>query len=83
MADTVERRRAGRLRTLKHGRIFIDAMSTLNCAVRNMGAGGARLVLPSVVGVPERFTLDIAGDRRVAARVVWKTYTDIGVAFEA
>jgi hypothetical protein len=80
---SVERRRHTRHRVLKAARILFNKTSVISCRVRNLSDGGARLDLPSVLGVPPDFTLDIAGDRRADARVVWKTGSEIGVAFNA
>lgn len=76
-----ERRQEPRRRTLKAGRVLIDKKSVLNCTIRNLSEHGGRLDIDSVVGVPEEFVLDIAGEGARRARVVWKTYTSLGVKF--
>jgi hypothetical protein len=80
--DQVERRRALRMRTLKKGRIVVESKSTFNCTVRNLSATGGRLELPSVVGVPDSFVLDVVDGPKLLAHVVWKTFTALGVAFD-
>jgi len=79
-AQAEERRREPRRRTLKAGRILIDKKSVLNCTVRNLSAHGSRIEINSVLGVPEEFLLDIAGETPRKAQVIWKTYTELGVA---
>ena len=77
--DGTERRQEPRRRTLKAGRVLIDKKSVLNCTIRNLSEHGGRVDIDSVVGVPEEFVLDIAGEGTRRARTVWKTYTSLGV----
>jgi hypothetical protein len=82
MAD--EPRSAPRRRTLKGGRIVVnDGFSTFDCTVRNMSETGAKLVISSVLGVPERFTLAMDDGRSFSCEVAWRTETEIGVRFTA
>ena len=79
----MEKRREPRTRTLKTARIvFNDGGSVIDCVVRNLSSGGALLVLPNVLGVPETFELHIDSDGSCrAARTIWKGHGTIGVAF--
>lgn len=71
-----------RRRTLKGGRIVINSgFSTFQCTVRNLSMGGARLTLPSIVGIPEVFQLLLDDGQKFDCTVAWKTATDIGVKF--
>ena len=78
-----ERKRYPRLRTLKPGKIVFDRRScVIDCMVRNMSAAGACLVLPSTLGVPDRFDLVIATEKYPRpCRLAWKDETRVGVTF--
>src|SRR4051812_35185507 len=77
-----ERRSAQRHRVLKKGRIVLNTgFSTLDCMVRNLSDGGAKLLVNSVVGVPDRFELSIDHGGRQPCRVAWRQLNELGVAF--
>jgi PilZ domain-containing protein len=80
----LERRKHPRHRTLKGGRIvFHRGFSALDCTVRNLSEGGACLVLPTTVGIPDAFELTIQPERKtVPCRVAWRSATRIGAAFQ-
>ncbi len=78
-----EKRKSVRTRALKGGRIVInDGMSTIDCTIRNLSAGGAKLLLETSVGIPERFTLSLADGVSHICQVKWRTIKEIGVGFE-
>ena len=79
----MQKQREPRIRTLKTAHIvFNDGGSVIDCVVRNLSSGGALLLLPSVLGVPETFELLIDSDGSLrATRTVWKGRGQIGVAF--
>jgi len=79
-----ERKTGQRRRTLKPGKIVFDRRScVIDCMVRNVSAAGACLVLPSTVGVPDRFDLVIAAESYPRpCRVAWKDDTRVGVTFK-
>ena len=82
MSDTTEKRATERRRTLKGGRIiFNGGRSTIDCKVRNLSAQGARLEVPSVVGIPNTFDLQVGGDGLQGCRVAWRTLKELGVEF--
>jgi hypothetical protein len=83
MSGLMETRRVPRIRTLKTAHIvFNDGGSVIDCLVRNLSSGGALLVLPSVLAVPETFELLIDSDGSLRkARTIWKGHDRIGVAF--
>ena len=74
-------RRAARRKVLKSGVIIIGRRSTLNCTVRNMSVRGAKLEVPTVVGIPDAFELVIDGQTHTC-RVAWRRLKELGVAFE-
>ncbi len=78
-----ERRQVPRRTVLKSGRIVFNAgRSTIDCTVRNLSSSGAKLVLSSVVGIPDSFDLLLDGARH-PSRVVWRTLKELGVEFSA
>ena len=85
MADAPlpERRRAPRRRVLKAARILIDKKSVISCTVRNVSDTGSRLEVASLLGIPELFELEIAGEPRRPVRRVWVSSSGIGVDFAA
>lgn len=53
-----EKRKAQRRRVLKDGKIvFADGKCLLDCTIRDVSDTGARLLIATTVGVPERFHL--------------------------
>jgi hypothetical protein len=82
MFDTLENRAAVRRKTLKGGRIIFNAgRSTIDCSIRDLSSKGARLLVTSVVGIPNTFDLSISGTDRQPCRVVWRALKELGVEF--
>lgn len=79
----VEKRKALRARTLLGGVIaFNSRASTMDCQVRNLSSGGAKVAFTNTAVVPDQFDLAIARqDRSFRARMVWRTPNEAGVAF--
>ena len=78
-----ERRRAIRRKVYLGGRVaFNHRRSTVDGLIRNMGEGGARLVLPHPVLLPAEFDLAVAVmDRSFRARIAWQGSCELGLAF--
>jgi len=77
-----ERRRTYRQRTLKGGRIVTnDGHSTFDCTVRNLTPEGAKLVVTSIIGIPQRFGLALLDGRKFECETIWHTETELGVRF--
>jgi hypothetical protein len=79
-----ERRDAPRSRTILGARaVFNERFSTMDCRVRDISAGGARLRFGGPPVVPRWFELLLVekGERRRVRRV-WTDGRDMGVAFE-
>ncbi|MCJ2055498.1 PilZ domain-containing protein [Methylobacterium sp. J-048] len=77
-----DRRASPRRRTLLEGHIEIAGGGAIDCTIRNLSDGGARLLVVSVIGVPDEFVLSFgAAAERRSARVVWRKETELGVAF--
>jgi hypothetical protein len=76
--------RAPRLRTILGGRIsFNEGFSTIDCIVRNLSDTGAKLAIPSTLGVPEHFDLIILQTNVTRkCRLRWQRGGEMGVSFE-
>jgi PilZ domain len=78
----VETRRAQRHRVLKAGTIDFGG-GAIDCTLRNLSATGAALEISSQIGIPEKFTLVVAGDGlRLPCHVIWRKGYRIGVTFD-
>ena len=83
MFGETDKRTTQRHRTLKAGQVIFNAgRSTIDCTVRNLSKSGARLEVPSVVGIPNSFDLSISGDGVRPCRVVWRSLRELGVEFQ-
>lgn len=81
----LERRGQPRSRTILGARaVFNERFSTMDCRVRDISAGGARLRFGGPPVVPRWFELQLIerGERRRVERV-WTSGQDMGVAFVA
>ncbi len=78
-----DRRKSQRARTLLNGVIrHTSKLSTMNCTVRNLSDGGARLEVANSNWLPDRFELEVTGrDIRRAARTAWRANGLAGVHF--
>ena len=76
------KRTAARQRVLKGGRIIVSEKSTLDVALRDLSATGAKLVCASAHLVPDEFRLVIPGDGTIRpVKVVWRKEGLLGVIF--
>jgi hypothetical protein len=83
LADMIEKRTTPRHRVLKHGMLAFGGGGGLDCTVRNISSGGARLDIASPIGVPPSFTLVIEADQFMRrCHAVWSNERQIGVAFD-
>jgi hypothetical protein len=78
-----ERRREPRRRMLKAGRIVFGSLSrTYDCTLRNTSSGGALLLVPNSLGVPDAFLLYVESEgTRRPAEIVWRLDDRIGIRF--
>jgi len=83
-AMSQEHRKDQRHRTLKTGKIsFCQGACVIDCVIRNMSDAGASLVVPTTVGIPDKFTLvDVHGGSRHPVTVAWRQGERMGVHFE-
>jgi hypothetical protein len=79
-----ERRRLGRSRVLKSAKIIIGASSVVDCVVRNVTNGGARVDLDNTIDLPDAIDVTFDRGRTVRrARLAWRTLTAAGLQFVA
>jgi hypothetical protein len=77
-----ENRSTQRRTTLKGGKIVFNAgRSTIDCTVRNLSRDGAKLMVTSVVGIPDSFDLMLPNTHRQPCKVVWRKAKEIGIEF--
>ena len=76
-----ERRQATRNPADFCARIRLDGGAEVNCRVKDFSATGAQLVVPSVLGIPEEFTLQSPTGHSRRVRVQRRGVGRIGVAF--
>ena len=80
-----ERRGAGRVRTFLRGRIaYNNRAATMDCLVRDLSGGGARLALSEGAALPEVFELTIPHkDITYRCTLRWRRPGEVGVVFDA
>jgi hypothetical protein len=82
-AEGPDRRKSERRRTRKGASIAFNRAGGFDCRVRNLSDSGACLDVVSQAGIPDQFVLVIEHDHvRQPCHVVWRTATQIGVAFD-
>lgn len=79
----LEKRKAARSRTLLGGVIaFNNRASTMDCQVRNLSVGGAKVTFSNTAVVPDQFDLKIARkEHSFRARMIWRAPNEAGVSF--
>lgn len=77
-----ERRKCTRSRVLKSAKLVLRNSSVIDCVVRNVTGGGARIEIPHTTGLPEAVGLTLDGGRTIRrCRLAWRTLTETGVEF--
>ena len=77
-----ERRKLVRSRALKGAKIVLGNASVIDCAVRNVTNGGARVQIANTIDLPDDLGLTFDGGRSFRpCRVVWRSVTETGVEF--
>jgi hypothetical protein len=61
--------------------VFDGGRRQLQCIIRNLSPGGAKLEVPSVTGLPNTFDLVLPGMRPHGCRVAWRALREVGVQF--
>lgn len=78
-----ERRRWPRKRVLKRGKIlFHDRPSVIDCTIRDVSEGGARLVCSQAGLLPREFFLVFVVEKEMRnVRIIWRTAEELGVEY--
>ena len=77
-----ESRQSLRMRVLKEGKIILGLTAVIDAKIRDLSAGGARLMLPGHIELPATFRLSIGLSRNTRpARLCWQSSNQVGVAF--
>jgi hypothetical protein len=67
---------------LKAGTIEFNG-GAIDCTIRNLSATGAALEVVSQTGVPQKFTLVLAGNGlHMPCHIVWRKAYRIGIVFD-
>lgn len=61
--------------------VYDGGRSRLDCVVRNLSEGGAKLEFATVRGIPNNFDLMVPGHRPQPCRVAWRALKEMGVQF--
>jgi hypothetical protein len=82
-ADPTERNRRqhGRTPSLYSGSLHRDGLSANDCVVRDISAGGARVLLQRLPPGQQHCVLDIDGVGLFPCRIVWRRGNEAGVRF--
>lgn len=78
----VSQRRSARHHTFKGAQICFRGLNVaINCVVRDYSDTGARLLVESLIGIPDRFDLVRDNFPMRVCRVIWRRAPEIGVEF--
>lgn len=61
--------------------VFDGGRVRLDCLIRNLSDGGAKLEFATVRGIPQSFDLLVPGHRPQHCRVAWRALKELGVQF--
>ena len=61
--------------------VFEGGRRQIECVIRNLSDGGAKLEVASVRGIPDQFQLLVPQHRPQQCRVVWRAVREMGVQF--
>lgn len=76
-------RRGGRQRTADKGQIKLGMFKKLECDIKDLSPGGARLVAPEGAELPDNFVMRIPLYKRPRQCVTrWRSGNEIGVEFQ-
>jgi PilZ domain len=63
--------------------VFDGGNSRVDCVIRNLSEGGAKIEVPSARAIPQSFDLMVKGHRPHQCRVAWRALRELGVEFMA
>ncbi len=80
-----ERRTSVRHKSLLRGRIYFNnRQSVVDCLVREMSGGGAKLIFADTASIPDKIDLYIPQkEQTLHARVCWRSDEEVGIAFKS
>jgi hypothetical protein len=79
----LEKRLSPRRHTMIPAIIAFDGgRSRIDCVIRNLSDGGAKLEVATVKGIPQSFDLLVPQHAPQACRVVWRALKELGVQFQ-
>jgi hypothetical protein len=82
LLSRLENRLQPRRNTMILATIVYDSGRTrLDCVIRNLSEGGAKLEFATVRGIPQTFDLMVSGHRPHQCRVAWRALKELGVQF--
>jgi hypothetical protein len=82
-APAQDDRETTRQRTYIGGKLVYGDYFSLDCVVRDITTGGAKVQLPEGQAVPDRvFLVDLKTAIAYEAHVAWRRYPLVGLAFE-
>lgn len=61
--------------------VFDGGNSRVDCVIRNLSEGGAKIEVPSARIIPQTFDLLVPGHRAQHCRVAWRALRELGVQF--
>jgi len=61
--------------------VFDGGNSRMDCVIRNLSEGGAKLEVASARSVPGSFDLMVPGHRTQHCRVAWRALRELGIQF--
>ena len=77
-----ERRKYPRTRVLKGAKIVLGAASVLDCVVRDLTNGGARIKSPNAANLSGEVAITLDGGRTCRpCHVAWRTLNETGLQF--
>ena len=78
----MEKRESPRIRALKEGKAVLSDWTAIDCTIRDLAKGGARLKFGAPTKLPEEFRLlYVSSNVIVPVRVVWNRGESLGVSF--
>ncbi len=83
MSDSSDNRLSQRRRTLIGAKIVLNGgASVMDCIVRDLSDGGARLALDGAITAPSEFRLTLSDGRAFDCLVRWRRVNMLGVRFK-
>jgi hypothetical protein len=78
----IDRRAERRQMVLKEGKVMLSDWVSVDCVVRDISPGGARLEFQAPVSLPSEFRLRIvSADLTIPATAAWQRRLEAGISF--